>query len=198
MSVIWYSCKIKYLKTEENGGKKKATEQYLLNAISFAEAEARILSEAEKMTDSDIEVAAITKTTICELFPNENGDTWFKAKVKFITIDDKNGKEKKTNNYMLVQSNTVKEAYEFLTEKLSGMIAEFVIADIDESPILDVFPFFDKKEIPKKLKPLIKKRIVIPQYDIMEEYTVGDTVMFGKHECIIITNGRNAKFRRKM
>jgi hypothetical protein len=198
MSATWYACKIKYLKTEEDGKQKKAIGQYLLDAISFTEAEARIISEAEKFTDSGFEVTDISKTNICELFPNKNGDRWFKAKVKFIITDENNGKEKKTNNYMLVEANTVKEAYDFLTEKLSGMIIPFIISDIDESPVLDVFPFFsDKEEIPEKLKPLIKKEVVIPEYDTKEKYIVGDTVMFGGCECIIISNGTNADFRRK-
>jgi len=157
MTNNWFECKVKYVKIDENGKEKKVTEPYLVDAVSFTEAEARIHTELEKMIHSDFMVTTISKSNISELFPNENGDRWFKAKTSFVTVDEESGKEKKSNNYMLVEANNVKDAYEFLTEGLSDMIVPFEIPSVTESPIMDVFPFFKddvNEEIPANLKPL--------------------------------------------
>ena len=157
MTNNWFECKVKYDKIDENGKEKKVTEPYLVDAVSFTEAEARIHTELEKMIHSDFIVTNISKSNISELFPNENGDRWFKAKTTFVTVDEESGKEKKSNNYMLVEANNVKDAYEFLTEGLSDMIVPFEIPSVVESPIMDVFPFFKdevNEEIPENLKPI--------------------------------------------
>ena len=157
MTNNWFECKVKYVKIDENGKEKKVTEPYLVDAVSFTEAEARIHTELEKMIHSDFIVTNISKSNISELFPNENGDRWFKAKTCFVTVDEESGKEKKSNNYMLVEANNVKDAYEYLTEGLSDMIVPFEIPSVTESPIMDVFPFFKdevNEEIPENLKPI--------------------------------------------
>jgi len=157
MTNNWFECKVKYVKIDENGKEKKVTEPYLVDAVSFTEAEARIHTELEKMIHSDFIVTNISKSNISELFPNENGDRWFKAKTTFVTVDEESGKEKKSNNYMLVEANNVKDAYEYLTEGLSDMIVPFEIPSVTESPIMDVFPFFKdevNEEIPENLKPI--------------------------------------------
>jgi len=157
MTNNWFECKVKYVKIDENGKEKKVTEPYLVDAVSFTEAEARIHTELEKMIHSDFIVTNISKSNISELFPNENGDRWFKSKTTFVTVDEESGKEKKSNNYMLVEANNVKDAYEYLTEGLSDMIVPFEIPSVTESPIMDVFPFFKdevNEEIPENLKPV--------------------------------------------
>jgi hypothetical protein len=157
MTNNWFECKVKYVKIDENGKEKKVTEPYLVDAVSFTEAEARIHIELEKMIHSDFMVTNISKSNISELFPNENGDRWFKAKTFFVTVDEESGKEKKSNNYMLVEANNVKDAYEYLTDGLSDMIVPFEIPSVAESPIMDVFPFFKddvNEEIPANLKPM--------------------------------------------
>jgi hypothetical protein len=157
MTNNWFECKVKYVKIDENGKEKKVTEPYLVDAVSFTEAEARIHIELEKMIHSDFMVTNISKSNISELFPNENGDRWFKAKTFFVTVDEESGKEKKSNNYMLVEANNVKDAYEYLTEGLSDMIVPFEIPSVAESPIMDVFPFFKddvNDDIPANLKPM--------------------------------------------
>ena len=168
MSNNWFECKVKYVKIDENGKEKKVTEPYLVDAVSFTEAEARIHIELEKMIHSDFMVTNISKSNISELFPNENGDRWFKAKTSFVTVDEESGKEKKSNNYMLVEANNVKDAYEFLTEGLSDMIVPFEIPSVAESPIMDVFPFFKdelNEEIPSNLKPMAEVESVSADFE---------------------------------
>ena len=159
MTNNWFECKVKYVKTDEISGKeKKVSESYLVDALSFTEAEARINKELEQMISGEFNVTNISKSNVIELYPNENGDRWFKAKVSFIDVDEASGKEKKANQYMLAQANNVKQAYEFLEECLSEMIVPYEIPSIAESPIFDVFPFFsgeeEEEEIPENLKPV--------------------------------------------
>jgi hypothetical protein len=168
MTNNWFECKVKYVKIDENGKEKKVTEPYLVDAVSFTEAEARIHTELEKMIHSDFIVTNISKSNISELFPNENGDRWFKAKTSFVTVDEESGKEKKSNNYMLVEANNVKDAYEYLTEGLSDMIVPFEIPSVTESPIMDVFPFFKNElneEIPENLKPIAEVETVSSDFE---------------------------------
>ncbi|WP_421918337.1 DUF4494 domain-containing protein [Marinifilum sp.] len=154
----WFECKVKYVKTDEASGKeKKVSEPYLVDAMSFTEAEARIHKELEQMISGEFNVTNISKSNITEIYPNDNGDRWFKAKVAFIDVDEASGKEKKSNNYMLAQANNVKQAYEFLEECLSDMIVLYEIPAVSESPIMDIFPFFSDEEnedIPDNLKPV--------------------------------------------
>jgi hypothetical protein len=156
----WFECKVKYVKVDEISGKeKKASEPYLVDAMSFTEAEARIHKELEQMISGEFNVTNISKSNITELYPNDNGDRWFKAKVAFIDVDEASGKEKKSNNYMLAQANNVKQAYEFLEESLSDMLVPYEIPAISESPIMDIFPFFsdeENDEIPDNLKPVLE------------------------------------------
>ena len=168
MTNNWFECKVKYVKIDENGKEKKVTEPYLVDAVSFTEAEARIHTELEKMIHSDFVVTNISKSNVSELFPNENGDRWFKAKTSFVTVDEESGKEKKSNNYMLVEANNVKDAYEYLTEGLSDMIVPFEIPSVTESPIMDVFPFFKNElneEIPENLKPISEVETVSSDFE---------------------------------
>jgi len=129
----WFECKVTYEKMMENGMQKKVTEPYLVDALSFTEAEARIIEEIQPYITGDFTVADIKRAKISELFFNEAGDRFFKFKVYFITLDEKSGAEKKTAVNMLAQACTLKEA----------------IAVLEEGTMLmDVFPFAvdDKKE----------------------------------------------------
>lgn len=145
----WFECTAKYTKIDENGREKKASETYLLDAISFTEAESRIYKELQTMVSGEFTVTKISKTNVSEIIPSDDGDRWFKAKVAFITIDEENGKEKRIGQYVLVYSKTVKEAYDQIIEAMKGMMADFEITGIAESSIMDVFPYFaDKQNIP--------------------------------------------------
>jgi len=153
---IWFEVKALYIKMDENGHERKASEIYLLDALSHTEAEARIYKELQTMISGEFIVARIVKTRISEIIPSDNGDRWYKAKVTFITIDEESGREKRTSQLVLVFSDNVKEAYDQIIEAMQGMMADFEITGINESAILDVFPYSEaeKNPLPKNLKPL--------------------------------------------
>lgn len=137
----WFECKIKYEKTLENGMAKKVSEPYLVDALSFTEAEARILEEIRPFMTGEFEVSDIKRARYSELFDDGQGDRWYKCKVQFITLDEKSGAEKKTSTLMLVRAGDLHEAVRNLDEGMKGTMADYVIAAVQETGLMDVFPF---------------------------------------------------------
>ena len=137
----WFETKIRYEKTMEDGMQKKVTEQYTLDAFSFTEAEASITEEMSSYISGEFEVADIKKATYKEVFFSdaESDDRWYKAKLQFITIDEKTQKEKRSNVYYLVQAGTLHTAVKYIEEVMGTTMIDYVIASIAETMILDVF-----------------------------------------------------------
>ena len=137
----WFECTIKYEKQLEEGKIAKTTERYLVDALTFTEAEARIIKEMEPLISGEFKIVNINPQKYSELFWNEKADKWFKIKVNFIVLDEEKGVEKKVANYMLVQANDLKEARELLVEGMKGSQADWEIASISETKILDVYKY---------------------------------------------------------
>jgi hypothetical protein len=137
----WFECKIKYEKTAEEGKIVKVSEGYLVDALSFTEAEARIIEEMKPFISGEFQVANIKRARINEMFFNENGDKWYRSKVNFITLDEEKGVEKRTGVTMMVQASDIKEALEGFIEGMKGSMADYEIANIAETLIIDVFKY---------------------------------------------------------
>lgn len=137
----WFECKIRYERTMESGMIKKVTEPYLVDALSFTEAEARILELVSPYMSGEFSVADIKRVNYTEVFDNENGDRWFKAKLQFIMLDEKNGMEKKTSTNVLVQANDIREAIKHIDEGMKGTMADYIIASVAETALMDVYPY---------------------------------------------------------
>lgn len=135
----WFECKVRYDKIQENGASKKVTEPYLVDALSFTEAEARITEEQRPFISGEFSVSAVKRTKISEIFFNEDGDRWYLVKVAFITIDEKTAAEKRAVSQILVQASTFKQAFENFTEGMSGTMADYEIVQISETPLMDVY-----------------------------------------------------------
>ena len=120
---------------------KKVVEYYLVDALSFTECEARTIEEIKPFVSGEFQIVSIKKENLSEIFFNENGDRFYKAKVNFITLDEKSGAEKKTAAYMLMQASNIEEAKNVLTEGMKGTLADYVIESIKETKIMDVYPF---------------------------------------------------------
>ncbi len=144
--VIWYECKVKYTKTFETGEQKPVTETYLLDAVSYSEAEARITEEMKAYTEEAFKITNIKVSNISEVYTFESGDRWYKSKIALIAVDEESGKERKTNIYFLVQAGDVKEAFDNTNEAMKDTLGDFSIPSIAESPILEVFPYFTGEE----------------------------------------------------
>ncbi len=135
----WFECKVKYEKLQEKGNVKKVSEPYLVDALSFTEAEARITEEQRPFISGEFQVAAIKPTKIAEIFWNEAGDRWYLVKVAFITIDEKTAAEKRAVSQILVQAANFKHALETFEEGMKGTMADYEIVQINETPIMDVY-----------------------------------------------------------
>lgn len=147
----WFECKVSFEKVMENGVQKKVTEPYLVDALSFTEAEARIIEEMRPYITSDFTVTDIKRARLSELFLNEYGDRFYKIKVYFITLDEKSGAEKKTAAQMLAQASNLKEAIAVLEDGMKGTLADYTIASVTETALMEVFPF-DANRIPEEKK----------------------------------------------
>jgi len=149
MSATWYECKVKYKKFDEASATQKIkTEPFLVDAISYTEAEARITEEmaAYLLEGEEIKITNIKVANYAEIHPFENSDRWFKSKVALIAVDEESGKERKTNQYLLVQANDVKEAFENTIHVMKDSMGEYSIPAVSESPIMDVYPYFSGDE----------------------------------------------------
>ena len=158
MSVIWYECKVKYRKTFETGEQKVTSESYLLDAVSYTEAEARITEEMGAYTSEEFKITNIKVANLSEVHPFENADRWFKCKVSLVVLDEESGKERKTNIYLLIQANDIKEAFDNTNKALEGTTGDYTIPSISESPILDVFPYFTGEEEQLEQFKVIEKK----------------------------------------
>ena len=99
----WFLCKIRYEKVMENGMQKKVTEPYLVDALSFTEAEARIIEEVTPFISGEFTVSDISRAHYSEIFTSEedSADKWFAGRLAFTTLDEKSGKEKRTYTNVL-------------------------------------------------------------------------------------------------
>ena len=155
----WFECKVSFEKVLENGMQKKVKEPYLVDALSFTEAEARIIEEIRPFISGEFTVTDIKRARLSELFFNENGDRFYKIKVYFITLDEKSGAEKKTAAQMLAQACTLKEAIAVLEEGMKGTMADYTIASVTETMLMDVFPFsVNDDKTPKSGEELIAEQ----------------------------------------
>lgn len=150
MANEWFECKVRYEKTMENGLVKKVTEPYLVDALSFTEAERRFLEEIEPFMSGEFEVTDIKRAKYAELFETDEdaADRFFKAKVAFITLDEKNGVEKRSFQNMLIQASDLRDAVKRLDKGMEGTMADYEIAAIAETLLMDVFHY--KAEINEK------------------------------------------------
>ena len=137
----YYEVKIQYQKMLEDGREKRVTEQYVVEALSFTEAEARITEEMTNYTDGDFDVVSEKIAPYNEIFISDNStdDKWFISKVGFITLDEKTAKEKKQTFRFLVQAATSELALEYTKEMLSHGMSDYSIDSVQDTPTLDVF-----------------------------------------------------------
>lgn len=137
----WFETVVSYEKTAEEGRIVKSTEHYLVDALTHAEAENKIIEEMKPFISGEFQVSKVARKKIAEIFYNENGDKWYRAKVNFITLDEEKGVEKRSGVTMLVQASDVKEAVEGIIEGMKGSMADYEIHTVAETPIMDIYKY---------------------------------------------------------
>ncbi len=147
-TAIWFECKIAYEKVMEDGLQKKVSESYVVDALSFTEAEKRIMEEMSSYISGEFTIKDIKIAPYKEIFfsDEELADRWYKAKLEFITIDEKTEKEKRSAVNYLVQAGTLKGAVGNIESVMGTTMIDFVIASVTETKLMDVFEY-GKQEV---------------------------------------------------
>lgn len=166
----WFTVKVKYTKQLDNGALKRVSEPYLLAAMTFTDAEARIYEELGAVIRGEFAVTGITRTEIHDIFAYDDADVWYKAKVRYENVDADSEKSKKVTQNFLISAHSVKEAYERLQESLQGLMVDFEIPSIIVSPIVEIFPYQEDLD-----REISRRPIEEPE---AEEETAGGGAVF--------------------
>lgn len=140
-----FECKVIYEKTAEEGRIVKTRESYVIDALSFSEAEARITKEMEAFISGEFQVKKVAPMRVSEIVYNENSEMWYKARVAFISLDEYRGIERESVSTMLVQADDIAQAYAGIGEAMRGSMADYRIKSISETPIIEVFKYEELK-----------------------------------------------------
>ncbi|MBI9035893.1 MAG: DUF4494 domain-containing protein [Bacteroidales bacterium] len=153
---IWFLCKVRYVKVDEHGKEKKTTEPYLVDAVSFSDAEKRMYYLMEQYIHGEFSITNIAKTNFNDVFNFDDAQLWYKCKITYNDVDEKTEKVKPITNYALVAANDVKDAFDRVHECYKEMLVQFEVPSIQESPVVDVFPYFamDDRILDGELKPI--------------------------------------------
>ena len=137
----FFEVKIQYKKTLEDGKEKNVKEQYVVEALSFTEAESRITEEMTPYISGDFDIVSEKIAPYNEIFLSDNStdDKWFVSKVAFITIDEKTAKEKKQTFRYLVQAETSEHALDYTKAMLHQCMSDYSIESVQDTPTLNVF-----------------------------------------------------------
>lgn len=137
----WFECTVKYQKTTEDGTEKMVSERYVVDALSFTEAEARIIEEISTYASGELGVTEIRPAAYREVFFSDNNDVdrWYKVRIAFIVIDENTMKEKKSYSYYLVNASCLNEAIKNLDQAFANSMLDYQSVNVTETMILDVF-----------------------------------------------------------
>ena len=138
----WFTAKIKYLKQLDNGSIASRTDNYLLNALSFTEAEARLQGILEEYIP-EYNLLVLAKTNIVDVVIDEANEFFFKTKVSYISADPDSGKETKITEVYMIQAETVEGATDKMKSRLEGSIVDWEIPSVVKTAIVDCFPYVD-------------------------------------------------------
>lgn len=141
----WFKVKVKYTKQLESGSFKRVSEPYLLSAMTFTDAEARIYEELGTFIRGEFSVMGITREDIQDIFQYDDADTWFKCKISYDNIDDEGDKKRTVTQNFLVSAKTVKDSYERIEESLETLMLDYQIISIIASPIVEIFPYKEEE-----------------------------------------------------
>jgi hypothetical protein len=161
----WYECKVKYLKIDQGGFERKVNDNYLIDAVSFTDAETRIYEIMKELTRGDFQVVNIKRSNISEIISPDNGEWWYKAKISFVSIDEEKGKEKKLSNYVIIMADDINDALKQLEKGLEYMLVPYVCTSIQLSTIADVFPYVPGEHV----KPTVKTQNPNPFEEEVED-----------------------------
>ena len=143
----WFECTLKCVRVDNDGRERKVSENYLIDAVSFTDAEARMTEQGQQITRGEFQVKNIRQSNVIEVFPANDGGYWYKAKISLVTIDERAGKEKKITEYFLVEAADIEEAFSALKDGLSYILVPYEVLSVSLTTVCDVYPYFAGDEI---------------------------------------------------
>lgn len=152
----WFEIKVKYKIITEDGSEKAIIEEYIVDALSFTEAESRINTVLEPFQNDDYLVTNMKRSNYTDYLMDESGEEFFKTKIEFAIIDEDSGKEKKTINYILIQANDLEHALQNLKEAFKEMTINWESTLISKTKLVDVLLYLNEQqneEIPEIFIP---------------------------------------------
>lgn len=156
MTANWFEGKIKHMAVDENGREIKKIDAYLLDAMSYTEAETRLMKEMESVIKGDYYISTLKKSNITELVPSsdETDDRWYKAKIAIIDADEVSGKEKSSNQYYLIAAANINRALANLEKSLSTFVVPYEICALTDTQFVDIYPYLPGNESSDPVKDL--------------------------------------------
>lgn len=146
MNKVWYTCKVKYQKVDQQGNQIKAMDSYLIEAISYTDAETRLYEIMEQLVSVEFQVIAISKANFEDIIASEDGVDWYKVKASALSYDEDSGKERKITSYYLISAESISDSLEKGKTYLDESINDYVIQSVAITTINDVFPFDNVSE----------------------------------------------------
>lgn len=137
----WFKTKVKYQKTMEDGSEKVVSEAYVVDALSFTEAESAIIEEMSVYVSGELKVSNLGKASYNEIFFSDvdDDDKFYTCKLQFITIDEKSEKEKRSNVTYLVQAKSLARALRYVDDAMGKTMIDYDIVGLNETKVFDVF-----------------------------------------------------------
>lgn len=141
MTTHYYECTIKYDKMQDDGSLKKKSEKFLVEALSFAEAETRLTALMRPFTSGDSDITAIRRLTIAQVFGSDNpkADRWYKGKLAFITLDERSGAEKRNIIHVLVHASDFDDARNAIQNGMKESMADWEKTTLAATSVVDAF-----------------------------------------------------------
>jgi hypothetical protein len=152
----WFTVKVKYTKQLDNGTFKRVSEPYLLAAMTFTDAEARIYEELGSIIRGEFNVIGITRTEIHDIFAYDDADIWYKVKITYDSEAADDEKAKKVAQNFLVSAHSVKDAFDRIKESLATLMVDYQIPSIIVSPIVEIFPYTENLDREIERRPIEK------------------------------------------
>lgn len=148
MNANWFEGKVKYIRIGEDGRERKVAEVYLLDAMSYTEAESRIVREMEGVTSGEFWITGLKKSNVTEVVESTdvNDDRWYKAKVAIVDADEVSGREKRSFLYYLVAASDASRALENLNKALETFLVPWEVVSVSDSQVSDVFHYVSESE----------------------------------------------------
>lgn len=137
----WFKTKVKYQKTMEDGSEKVVSEAYVVDALSFTEAESAIIDEMSAYVSGELKVSNLGKASYNEILFSDvdDDDKFYTCKLQFITIDEKSEKERRSNVTYLVQAKSLARALRYVDEVMGKSMLDYDIVGLNETHVFDVF-----------------------------------------------------------